>query len=176
MKIHAANAPRSKYSFQSSSSVSMTGNLPFCRRNSLGRWIFEIGNQQCYWCLRRQKPLSCLNLMLLEADLNLHVLKGGNLLMFYAPLPLLLTVPLLDVGFSGKWCEPEESEFGCFISTGRWSRKMLVKFYGTPFRSCRVNLRLECSLVAIFLPFLRLRLTFINPNKHFAAILQRMLL
>ena len=84
--------------------------------------------------------------------------------------------PPLDVGFSSKWCEPEESEFGCFISTGRWSRKMLVKFYGTPFSSCRVNLRLECSLVAIFSPLLRLRLTFINPNKHFAAILERMLL
>ena len=27
--------------------------------------------------------------------------------------------PPLDVGFSGKWCEPEESEFGCIISTGR---------------------------------------------------------
>ena len=81
--------------------------------------------------------------------------------------------PPLDVGFSSKWCEPEESEFGCFISTGRWSRKMLVKFYGTPFSSCRVNLRLECSLVAIFSPLLRLRLTFINPNKHFPAILER---
>ena len=48
----------------------------------------------------------------------------------------------------------------------------LVKFYGTPFSSCRVNLRLECLLVAKFLPLSRLRPRFINPNKHFAAILQ----
>ena len=52
----------------------------------------------------------------------------------------------------------------------------LVKFYGTPFSSFRVNLRLECSLVAKFLPLSCLRPRFINPNKHFAAILERILL
>lgn len=78
----------------------------FCRRNSLGRWIFEIGNQKCYWCLRRQKPLSCLNPMLLEADLNLLVLQRRNLLMFYALLPLLLTVPRWMLDFPANGVNP----------------------------------------------------------------------
>ena len=56
--------------------------------------------------MRRQKPLSCLNLMLLEADLNLLVLKRGNLLMFYALLPLLLTVPSWMLDFPANGVNP----------------------------------------------------------------------
>ena len=52
----------------------------------------------------------------------------------------------------------------------------LVKCYGTPFSARCVNLRLERSLMAIFLPLSRLHPTFIYPNKHFAAILYRVLL
>ena len=56
--------------------------------------------------MRRQKPLSCLNLMFLEADLNLLVLQRGNLLMFYALLPLLLTVPSWMLDFPANGVNP----------------------------------------------------------------------
>lgn len=79
-------------------------------RSLLGSWRFETGNQRCYWCLRRQKPLGYfeLHLMLLqvlEADLNLLLLERGNLLMLYAVLPLVLTVPrsTLDFSANGIW-------------------------------------------------------------------------
>ena len=53
-----------------------------------------------------KNPLSCLNLMLLEADLNLLVLQRGNLLMFNALLPLLLTVPRWMFHFPANGVNP----------------------------------------------------------------------
>ena len=53
-----------------------------------------------------KNPLSCLNLMLLEADLNLLVLQRGNLLMFNALLPLLLTVPRWMFHFPANGMNP----------------------------------------------------------------------
>ena len=51
-----------------------------------------------------------------------------------------------------------------------------VKFYGTPFSARCVNLGMERSLMTIFLSLLRLRPTFIYPDKQLAAILDRILL
>lgn len=121
------------------------------------------------------KPLSCLNLMLLEVDLNLLVLQRGNLLMFYALLPLLLTVRRWMLDFPANGVNPRNLNLAAsFPLVGDPGKACKVLWDTTS--SCRVNLRLECSLVAIVFPLLRLRLTFINPNKHFAAILERILL
>ena len=61
----------------------------------------------------RAKPLRCVHLIflqVLEADLNLLVLQGGNLLMLYAALPLVLKVPRWMLDFSAHGVNPRNFE------------------------------------------------------------------